>query len=96
MAKTRTYVWCTYRDWSFRILEGLLDLEGWRAGSIVTTEACRYDFAPFEARGIPVLRVDPRRDLDDGGRAHQAIVELGPDTIFHYGWSWIVPRHSAR
>lgn len=85
------YVWCTYRHWSFRILEALQDIEGWRTCAIVTTSDCEYDFSIFEKRGIPVLRVDPKKDLKAGGSAYLKIVEFRPDAIFHYGWSWLVP-----
>jgi methionyl-tRNA formyltransferase len=87
----KTFVWCTYRTWSFRILEGLLDLPGWRAGLIVTTPDCRHDFSLCERHGIPILRDDPRATLKDGGEANRRIRALGPATIFHYGWSWLVP-----
>jgi len=88
----RSYVWCTYRDWSFHILEGLLDLPGWRAGLVVTTPGCKYDFDRLEKRGVPILRVDPKQDLKEGGAAYRRIVELRPATVFHYGWSWLVPK----
>lgn len=87
----RSYVWCTYRDWSFRVLEGILDLDGWRAALVLTTEECRYDFRGLERRNVPILRVDPKIDLKFGGRGHERIVALSPATIFHYGWSWLVP-----
>jgi methionyl-tRNA formyltransferase len=88
---TRKFIWCTYRDWSFNMLRGLLDVEGWQPALIVTTLDCRYDFADFEASGIEILRDDPRRTLAPGGRGHQRIVELQPHAVFHNGWSWIVP-----
>jgi methionyl-tRNA formyltransferase len=87
-----TYVWCTYRDWSFRILEGLQDLPGWKTGMIVTTPECRYDFSRLKLRGIPILRVNPKHDLKEGKGAYNAIKELKPATVFHNGWSWIVPK----
>ena len=86
------FVWCTYRDWSFRILDGLLDLDGWRCGLIVTTEDCRSDLTRFEARCIPVIRIDPRHDLKEGAVGYNTIAVLRPMAIFHYGWSWIVPQ----
>lgn len=88
----RIYVWCTYRDWSFRILEGLLDLPGWRAGLVVTTPECKYDFDRITKKGIPILRVNPKTDLKEGGEAYHRILALRPDTVFHYGWSWLVPN----
>jgi methionyl-tRNA formyltransferase len=87
----KTYVWCTYREWSFKILEGLQDLDGWKAGLIVTTPDCRHDFSRLEKRGIPVLRADPKTDLQKNGAAYAQITSLKPETIFHNGWSWLVP-----
>ncbi len=86
------FVWCTYRDWSFRILDGLLDLPRWRCSLIVTTLDCRFDLARFEERGIPVIRIDPRHDLKEGGHGHKTIADLKPKAVFHYGWSWLVPQ----
>ncbi len=91
MARDRNYVWCTYREWSFRILEGLLGLQGWRCPTIITTHDCRYDFRAFEQRDVRVLRVDPRKDLAAGHTAFDQIATIAPEAIFHYGWSWIVP-----
>ncbi len=92
MARVRTYVWCTYRDWSFRILEGLQGLDGWRAGLIVTPASCVSSLAKFERRGIPILRVgDPASCFRRPGEAYARIRGLRPNTIFHYGWSWMVP-----
>lgn len=87
----RNYVWCTYRVWSFRILEALVGIPGWRCGLVVTTKDCIYDFSALEGAGIPILRIDPKADLAEGGRAYRAIVDLNPGAIFHYGWSWLVP-----
>jgi len=88
----KTYVWCTYRDWSFKILEGLQDLDGWKTGLIVTTPECKYDFFRLEQRGIPILRVNPKKDLKEGQVAYNTLKELKPATVFHNGWSWIVPK----
>jgi len=88
----RTYAWCTYRDWSFHVLEGLLDLPDWRCGLLITTEDCRTDLGHFERLGIPVLRIKPSVDLKAGGVGMQALTALRPSAIFHYGWSWLVPR----
>jgi len=85
------FVWCTYRDWSFHVLEGLLDLPGWRCGLIITTVDCLYDFDGFECRGIDVLRLDPHKDLKPDGIGFQAIRDIAPGAIFYYGWSWFVP-----
>jgi methionyl-tRNA formyltransferase len=88
----RTFVWCTYRDWSFRILEGLIDLPGWRVGLVVTTPDCRYRVAALQGRGVTVLRGDPTLTLSREGEGFRRIVALGPSAIFHYGWSWRVPE----
>ena len=50
MANIKTYVWCTYREWSFNILEAIQDLDNWKTGLLVTTENCIYDFKKFEKR----------------------------------------------
>ena len=86
------FVWCTYRDWSFRILDGLLDLPEWRCQLIVATRDCRSDLARFEERGIPVMRIDPRQELKKGAYGHKTIADLKPKVVFHYGWSWLVPQ----
>lgn len=88
---TASYAWCTYRDWSFQVLDGLLDLPGWRCGLIVTTPGCRTDLSRFERLGIPVLRIDPTKELKAGGAGQIALASLTPRAIFHYGWSWLVP-----
>jgi methionyl-tRNA formyltransferase len=87
-----TFIWCTYRDWSFRVLEGLLDIPSWNCSLIVTTHNCQYDLSPFERRGIEILRIDPRNDLKSDGIGFQAIKAGKPAVIFHYGWSWLVPE----
>jgi len=96
MTDHRSFVWCTYRDWSFQVLEALLDIEGWRCALVVTTRDCRYDFAVIEAAGIPIKRIDPKTELKAGATGFAAIRELGPSAIFHYGWSWIVPEALCR
>ena len=88
----RQYVWCTYRSWSFQMLEALQSLEAWQTALIVTTKSCRYDLQRFEQRGTPVLRVDPKVCFKEGGEALAAIREVRPDTILHPGWSWLVPK----
>ncbi|MFO1109732.1 MAG: formyltransferase family protein [Bradyrhizobium sp.] len=92
MKELRTFVWCTYRDWSFQVLEALLDLEDWRCGLVITTADCRYDFSAIEAAGITVMRIDPRTGLKAGADGFAAISDLHPAAVFHYGWSWIVPE----
>ena len=86
------YVWCTYRDWSFKMLEGIYDLEGWRASLIVTTPTCKYNFKRIEKKGIPILRINPEEALKKGGEAYERVKELQPSAIFHNGWSWYVPK----
>jgi methionyl-tRNA formyltransferase len=96
MISKRTFVWCTYRDWSFQVLEALLDIEDWRCGLVVTTQDCRYDFSIIEAAGIPVKRIDPRTGLMADADGFTAISDVHPSAIFHYGWSWIVPEALCR
>lgn len=91
--ESKNYVWCTYRNWSFKALEGLQDIDGWKTGLVVTTKDCVYDFSRLQARGIPILRVsDPKKDLREGGEAYEAILRSNPAVAFYNGWSWIVPR----
>ena len=91
--RVRRYVWCTYRAWSFHLLEGLQGLEGWQTGLIVTTRSCTASLDAFERRGIPVVRVeDPARCFRKPGTVYDRIKRLRPETIFHYGWSWKVPQ----
>lgn len=92
LVPTNTFIWCTYRDWSFHVLEGLLDIYSWNCSLIVTTHNCQYDLSLFERRGIEIIRIDPRNDLKNGGIGFEAIKARAPDVIFHYGWSWLVPE----
>ena len=92
----RTFVWCTYRDWSFQVLEALLDLKDWRCGLVITTLDCRYDFSVIEAAGIAIIRIDPRTGLKAGADGFAAVRNLYPAVVFHYGWSWIVPEALCR
>src|SRR3989344_7856051 len=86
------YIWTSYRDWSFKILEGIQDLDGWRTSLVITTKGCVYDFSRLQARGIPILRVDdPKKDLKEGRIVYGAIQEMDPSAIFYHGWSWMVP-----
>jgi methionyl-tRNA formyltransferase len=96
MNDLRTFVWCTYRDWSFQVLEALLDLPDWRCALVITTPDCRYDFSMIEAVGIPIMRIDPRTGLKAGADGFVAISDLHASAIFHYGWSWIVPESLCR
>ena len=89
---TNTFIWCTYRDWSFHVLEGILDTHSWNCSLIITTHNCQYDLSLFERRGIEIIRIDPRNDLKNGGIGFEAIKTRAPDVIFHYGWSWLVPE----
>src|SRR5881397_3890212 len=91
-AASNGFVWCTYRDWSFRVLDGLLDLSDWTCSLVVTTLDCRTNLLRFEERGIPVMRIDARQDLKKNGCGYEAMAALRPKAIFHYGWSWLVPQ----
>ena len=85
MAVERTFVWCTYRTWSFRVLEGVLDVPSWHSALVVTTPDCVYDFERLRSRGIQVLRADPKDAVD-------SILACRPAAGFFYGWSWYVPQ----
>lgn len=91
-ASKNSFIWCAYRDWSFHVLEGLLDIQSWRCSLIVTTHRCQYDLSSFERRGIEIIRIDPSNDLKKDAIGFQAIKTRVPDVIFHYGWSWLVPE----
>ncbi len=86
----KVFVWCTYRDWSFHVLEGLLDVSFWHCALIITAHDCQYDLTLFEQKGIEILRIDPRQDLKEGRVGYKAIKLCSPDVVFHYGWSWFV------
>jgi len=87
---TVNYCWCTYRTWSFQVLEGLLNLPYAKCAAILTTEDCIYDFSSFEAKGIPVIKASPKEIFDSPEflnlSAHNRL-----DCLFFYGWSWLVP-----
>lgn len=89
----RSYIWCTYREWSFQVLEGLLDLAGWRCDAIVTTPECLVDLDWFRSKGIPVVRIDPKTGFRPGGAGAALVDEMKPEAAFWYGWSWIVPTN---
>ena len=95
MAEKRTYVWCTYRDWSFKILEAIQDLDNWKTGLLVTVENCIYDFENIKKSGIPILRVHPnkaKKEFQKGGSVYEEILRLKPETIITPGWSWYIPN----
>ena len=95
MTNKKTYVWCTYREWSFNILEAIQNLDDWKAGLLVSTQKCIYDFEPLKKRGIPILKIDPKdakKDFQKGGRVYEEIIKLKPETIITSGWSWIIPK----
>ena len=50
ITKNENFVWCTYRNWSFEILDALIDLNTSKCVSILTTKTCVYDFSKFENR----------------------------------------------
>jgi len=95
MSNKITYVWCTYRKWSFKILEAIQDIDNWKTGLIVTTDNCIYNFERFENRGIPILKINPKeakKEFQKGGRVYEAIMQLQPETIITPGWSWYIPK----
>ena len=95
-SKRHTFVWCTYRDWSFQVLEGLLNLVGWQCVLMITTENCRYAFERLQQLGIPVLRVNPQEAFKENGAAFERVQQLQPQVMFYYGWSWKVPACTLR
>ncbi len=88
----RAFVWCTYRQWSFDVLEGLLDVPGWRCDLIITTEQCKSDLSGFERCGVQILRTDPKTTFLPDQEGLIRVSELQPNAVFHYGWSWFVPK----
>ncbi|MES2856238.1 MAG: formyltransferase family protein [Bdellovibrionota bacterium] len=91
MQKVVTFSWCTYRNWSFEVLEGLVSDPRLKCASILTTPDCTYDFSIFEAKGIRIFRLPPKQSLGAESEFVQHIAEYKPDCLFFYGWSWIVP-----
>ena len=85
MKEMRTFVWCTYRDWSFQVLEALLDLKDWRCGLVITTLDCRYDFSVIEAAGIAIMRIDPRTGLKAGADGFVVDAHAGVSCVGHSG-----------
>ncbi|MGM0444169.1 MAG: formyltransferase family protein [Fibrobacterota bacterium] len=93
------FVWCTYRRWSFDILEAVLGGSELRPAAIVTTVDCNCDMTPFIAEGIEVLRVNPRearREFSAAGSVYQRLRELQVDLVISPGWSWIIPNDMLR
>ncbi len=85
------YAWVTYRNWSLKALEGVLNTNDWKPGLLITTNDCVYDFSRFKKKGVPVLRIDPKKELKKGTLGYNALMDLSPQAIFYSGWSWIVP-----
>ena len=85
------FVWCTYRNWSFEILDTLTDLSHSKCVSILTTENCVYDFSRFEKTGIKVFKLPPKSVFKKESQFLKFIKDQSVKTIFFYGWSWFVP-----
>lgn len=95
MANKKKYIWCTYRDWSFKILEAIQDISDWETGLIVTTQDCIYDFKSFENRGIPIIKIEPKKakvEFQKYGVVYDIIMQICPETIITPGWSWYIPK----
>ena len=95
MANKKKYIWCTYRDWSFQILEAIQDISDWETGLIVTTQDCIYDFQKFENRGIPIIKIEPKKakvEFQKSGVVYDKIMQIRPETIITPGWSWYIPK----
>ncbi len=89
------YIWCTYRNWSFNILEGIQDLKDWKLELIITTKDCLYDFSELE-KITKIVRVDTKEKqkiFSKNTKLFKQILEIKPDTIFYNGWSWFVPSN---
>jgi len=91
------YVWASYRNWSFEVLEGLLDLENTECIAIVTTLDCTFDFTSFINKGIPVYRDNPKLIFEKESELMKLVNLEKPVCSFFYGWSWKIPNqyHSA-
>ena len=95
MADKKKYIWCTYRDWSFKILEAIQDIPDWETGLIVTTQDCIYDFERFENREIPIIKIKTEKakvEFQKGGIVYDKIMNICPETIITSGWSWYIPK----
>ena len=95
MADKKKYIWCTYRDWSFKILEAIQDIPDWETGLIVTTQDCIYNFERFENREIPIIKIKPEKakvEFQKGGIVYDKIMNICPETIITSGWSWYIPK----
>jgi len=91
ITKNENFVWCTYRNWSFEILDALIDLNTSKCVSILTTKTCVYDFSKFEKLGIKVFRMQPKLVFKNDSPFMKFINEKSVKAIFFYGWSWLVP-----
>ena len=88
----KTFIWCTYRTWSFEVLEGLLSHPDFKCSAILTTFDCIWDSTQFEARGIRVFRLSPESCFKDGSTFLEFLKNHPPSCSFFYGWSWIIPK----
>lgn len=86
------YIWASYRNWSFQVLEGLLDLENTECLAIVTTLNCSYDFSNFINKGIPVFRDNPVLIFQQESELMKLVKLEQPICSFFYGWSWKIPN----
>ncbi len=85
------YFWCTYRDWSFALLEAILKIEGAECLGVLTTKDCVYDFSYIESSGVKIIRDDPILAMQKNSVFFKLVESVSPDCCFFYGWSWIIP-----
>lgn len=80
-------IFCVYRSWNLKILEGLVALhknKEWKIKLIVApTDMELPDFL-----GIQVLKIKPT-ELE---KCSEKIKSENPKVIICYGWSWIIPK----
>ncbi len=80
-------VYCVYRTWSLKILQGLLavqDKKDWKIKLVIAPEGMELPKLPVE-----VMHIDPTKL----GAHEEKIKSLKPGVIITYGWSWIIPKN---
>jgi len=78
-------------------LEAIQDIPDWETGLIVTTQDCIYDFQEFENRGIPIIKIEPKKakvEFQKDGVVYDKIMQICPETIITPGWSWYIPKET--
>lgn len=80
-------VFCVYRPWNLKILQGLVEIQEkkqWKVTLVIAPD----DMDLPEIKGAKIIKISPKQLDKYSGR----IKSENPGLILCYGWSWIVPK----